>query len=373
MIKKKLLYCSTIPTSLNIFCRGLLKDLSQSYDVVAISSPDEELDEIAAREQVRCVPVIMHREIAPLADLRSLMRLIRIFRNEKPNAVHSFTPKAGLLCMMAAKIAGVTVRIHTFTGLVWPTSTGVKRLILRTTDRLTCLCASHIIAEGQGVRNDLISGGITQKPVEVLGYGNLRGVDLAYWSQKDSEKSESKDSSAFRFIFVGRLVPDKGINELIQAFLQLLKQYPNCTLTLVGWYEDTTPLLPETRDAIDNNPNIYYVGRQDDVRPFYQQADCLVFPSYREGFPNVVLEAGAMGLPSIVTDINGSREIIIPERNGIIVQPRDTRQLHQAMLYMLEHPSERAHMAKEARALIASRFDQRFVRKCQIEYYKRIF
>ena len=176
-----------------------------------------------------------------------------------------------------------------------------------------------------------------------------------------------------RFVFVGRLVPDKGINELVQAFVQLIADYPFCTLTLVGWFEDVTPLLPETRNAIDTNPAIRFVNRQDDVRPFYQDADCLVFPSYREGFPNVVLEAGAMGLPAIVTDINGSREIIKQGKNGIIIPPRDAEQLLQAMRYMIEHPQEREDMAHAAQPLIATRFEQQFIRKCLKEYYKRIF
>ena len=370
---KKLVYSSTVPMSLNIFCRGLLHDMSYYCEVVAASSPGKELDEIADREHVRCIPVEMHREISPLADLRSLFRLIHLYRQEKPDAVHSFTPKAGLLCMMAAKIARMPVRIHTFTGLVWPTSTGIKRRIIRVTDKLTCACATHIIAEGQGVRSDLLNGDITHKPVEVLGYGNVRGIDLNYW--QPAAKAETKDNTtpSLRFIFVGRLVPDKGINELIQAFQQILDIYPTCTLTLVGWYEDETPLPARTRQAIDTTSAIHYVGRQDDVRPFYQEADCLVFPSYREGFPNVVLEAGAMGLPAIVTDINGSREIIRQGENGIIIPPRDAEQLLNAMRYMVEHPDERKHMADASRPLVATRFDQKYVRKCQIDYYKRIF
>lgn len=370
---KKLIYCSTIPTSLNIFCKGLLSEMSHYYEVVALTSPGEELDEIAEREQVRCVPVMMHREIAPIDDLRSLIRLVQIFRHEKPDAVHSFTPKAGLLCMLAARIARVPIRIHTFTGLVWPTSTGIKRRIIRMTDKLTCACANHIIAEGQGVRNDLQNGGITRKQVEVLGYGNVRGIDLNYWQPIAKTETKTNTTLSLRFIFVGRLVLDKGINELIHAFLRLLAIYPSCTLTLVGWFEDETPLPSETRHAIDNTPAIRYVGRHDDVRPFYQDADCLVFPSYREGFPNVVLEAGAMGLPAIVTDINGSREIIRQGENGIIIPPRDTEQLFIAMRNMLEHSDERACMAKAARPLIANRFEQKFVRKCQKDYYARIF
>ena len=368
---KKLIYCSTIPTSLNIFCRGLLRELSRYYEVVAVTSPGDEFDEIAEREQVRCLPVEMRREISPFADLRSLCRLIRLFRREQPDAVHSFTPKAGLLCMMAARIARVPIRIHTFTGLVWPTATGLKRCIIRTTDRLTCACATHLIAEGRGVRHDLLSGHITRKPVEVLGYGNVRGIDLNYW--QPTPRKKTTDTQALRFIFVGRLVPDKGINELIQAFLQLLPRYPSSTLTLVGWFEDETPLPEQTLQAIRETPAIRYVGRHDDVRPFYQEADCLVFPSYREGFPNVVLEAGAMGLPAVVTDINGSREIITSGENGLIVPPHDADQLLQAMLFMLENPDERIRMSICAKERIESRFDQKFVRKCLIDYYKCIF
>lgn len=370
MTKKKLIYCSTVPTSLNIFFKGWLRELSNEYDMVAISSPTEELDEVAKREGIRCIPIEMKREIDPIADMRALCQLVRTLRKEHPDAVHSFTPKAGLLCMMAAWIARVPVRIHTFTGLVWPTSTGLKRLIIKTTDRITCCCATHIIPEGEGVKQDLVQGHITRKPLQVLGYGNIRGVDLEYWKPKNEKFT---DNSRINFIFIGRLVRDKGINELIAGFTRLHQQYSNCVLTLVGWYEEADPLLPVTQHAIDTNPSIQFVDRQNDVRPYYEQADCLVFPSYREGFPNVVLEAGAMGLPSIVTNINGSREIIIHGKNGIIVPPQNEDELYKAMLWMVDHPEERMAMGKAAIPLIRDRFDQSFVRKCLKNYYYTIF
>lgn len=377
MTKKKLIYCSTVPTSLNIFFKGWLQELSNKYDMVAISSPTKELDEVAEREGIRCIAIEMKREINPIADIRALRQLVRTLCQEHPDAVHSFTPKAGLLCMMAAWIARVPVRIHTFTGLVWPTSTGLKRLIIKTTDRITCFCATHIIPEGEGVKQDLIQGHITRKPLQVLGYGNIRGVDMEYWKPKKDKLTDNSraiyDNSRINFIFIGRLVRDKGINELIAAFIRLHQQYSGCTLTLVGWYEDTDPLLPETQHAIDTNPSIHFVDRQDDVRPYYEQSDCLVFPSYREGFPNVVLEAGAMGLPSIVTDINGSREIIIHGKNGIIVPPQNENELYKAMLWMVKHTEERLAMGKAAIPLIRDRFDQSFVRKCLKNYYCSIF
>lgn len=377
MTKKKLIYCSTVPTSLNIFFKGWLQELSNEYDMVAISSPTKELDEVTEREGIRCIPIEMKREINPIADIHALRQLVRTLCQEHPDAVHSFTPKAGLLCMMAAWIARVPVRIHTFTGLVWPTSTGLKRLIIKTTDRITCFCATHIIPEGEGVKQDLIQGHITRKPLQVLGYGNIRGVDMEYWEPKKDKLTDNSraiyDNSRINFIFIGRLVRDKGINELIAAFTRLHQQHPGCTLTLVGWYEDTDPLLPETQHAIDTNPSIQFVDRQDDVRPYYEHSDCLVFPSYREGFPNVVLEAGAMGLPSIVTDINGSREIIIHGKNGIIVPPQNENELYKAMLWMVKHTEERLAMGKAAIPLIRDRFDQSFVRKCLKNYYCSIF
>ena len=159
--KRKIIKASTVPVSLNVFCRDQLRELSQHYEVVAVSSPGEDLDEVARREGVRTVSVSMQRHIAPMSDLVSLMRLIACFRREKPWMVHSMTPKAGLLCMMAAWVARVPRRVHTFTGLVWPTQRGAKRLLLKTMDRLLCACATHIIPEGQGVKRDIENGRIT--------------------------------------------------------------------------------------------------------------------------------------------------------------------------------------------------------------------
>ena len=178
--KVKIIRASTVPESLDTFCRGLLSELQQEcgYEVVAVSSPGDRLDTLAAREGVRTVAVPMERHISPLKDLKSLWRLLRVFRRERPAMVHSMTPKAGLLSMMAAWICRVPVRLHTFTGLVFPTATGLTQKILVFTDRLTCACATHIVPEGEGVRNDLTSYRITAKPLKVLGHGNVRGIDL---------------------------------------------------------------------------------------------------------------------------------------------------------------------------------------------------
>lgn len=375
----KIIRTSTVPGSLNTFCRGLLRELreKEGYEVVAVSSPGEQLDEIAAREGVRTHAVPMERHISPLKDLKSLFGLIQVFRREKPAMVHSMTPKAGLLSMIAAWICRVPIRLHTFTGLVFPTATGLTQKILMLTDCITCACATHIVPEGEGVKNDLIKYRITKKPLKVLGHGNVRGIDLDLYNpalpEIQSEAEKLRSHGIFTFIFVGRLVRDKGINELVRAFSQLNAQHPHTRLLLVGPYEeDLDPLGPETVAAIDNNKAIVAIGSQKDVRPWLATSDAFVFPSYREGFPNVVIEAGAMGLPSIVTDINGSREIIIDGDNGIIIPPRQTETLRQAMEIFLTDKDMAQKLSRNARPLIASRYEQSYVRRCLKEYYREI-
>lgn len=368
---KKIIRAATIGLSLNVFCKGLLQELKdEGYEVVALSSPDKDLEELGRREGVRTIGVAMERHVSPLKDLTSLLHLVRVFRSEKPDMVHSMTPKAGLLCMMAAWLTRVPVRVHTFTGLVWPTATGFSRKVLMATDWLTCHCATHVIPEGEGVKADL-QRAITRQPLRILGYGNVKGVDLDYWRRRDDASSRKAES--FSFIFVGRLVRDKGVNELVAAFVHLNQLYPETRLVLVGPYEDSLdPVLPVTKQMIQTCPAIEAVGNQKDVRPFYEQSDVLVFPSYREGFPNVVLEAGAMGLPSIVTDINGSREIVFDGVNGKVVPSRSESALFDTMRWMLEHPHEREEMAAKARPMVASRFEQGFVRHCLKDFYQEI-
>ena len=370
MKKKKIIRSSTIPQSLLTFCNGLLKEMSDEYEVVAVSSPGEGLEKVARQEGVRTIAVPMERHISFFRDLRSLWKMWGVMRRERPDMVHSMTPKAGLVCMMAAWLARVPRRVHTFTGLVWPTSTGIKRRILMATDWLTCACATHIIPEGEGVKNDLLSHHITRKPIKVLGYGNVRGIDLKKFNPAEFEAPEH---DVFNFVYVGRIVRDKGINELISAFDRLHQEHPSTRLVMVGPREDNLdPVLPQTLERINRGDGIEAVGRQGDVRPYYAEADALVFPSYREGFPNVVIEAGAMGLPSIVTDINGSREIIIDGENGVIVPPRDQEALFQAMKSFIDQPARVKEMAAKAPDLIASRFELGYVRQCLYDFYHEI-
>lgn len=375
----KIIRATTVPGSLNNFCRGLLSELQEreGYEVVALSSSGEALDEIREREKVRTIAIAMQRHISPVKDLRSLWKLIHAFHKEKPDMVHSMTPKAGLLCMLAAWVCRVPVRIHTFTGLVFPTSTGLKRKILMATDWLTCACATHVIPEGEGVKNDLVNNKITRKPLRILGYGNVRGIDLNRFDPENPEVIKAAEiirrEEVLTFIFIGRLVGDKGILELVKAFCRLNKELPDTRLLLVGREEpQLDPLDSSTLKEISDNPAIEAVGQKTDVRSWLLASDIFVLPSHREGFPNVVIEAGAMGLPSIVTDINGSREIIHDGENGLIVPVKNANALYEAMKHLAETPEEIRTMAANARPMIASRFEQSFVRQCLKDYYKEI-
>lgn len=375
--KKKIIRACTVSLAVG-FVRGVLPDLKKKYDVVLLSGPGPELDAMAKDYGVRSIEVPMARQISIWQDVKSLFKLIKVFKKEKPYMVHSMTPKAGLLCMFAAKLTRVPVRVHTFTGLVWPTIKGVKKRILMLTDKITCACATHIIPEGKGVKSDLIENGITKKDIKVLGYGNVQGIDVTRFSRRPEVMSLAKNirkEDLFTFLFVGRIVGDKGINELVASFQKLNTNYPKTRLLLVGWYEnDQDPISSETKNIIDNHNMIEAVGekRGDDLIAYYAAADCFVFPSYREGFPNTVLEAGAMGLPCIVTDINGSREIIKEGENGLIVPSRDEKALYDAMLCMITDTEKRAKMANNARIMIVNRFEKGYVQKCLLDFYDEI-
>lgn len=384
--KPKIIRVSTVPISLNVFCKGLLQELSKDYEVAAVSSPGTDLEEIEIREKVRTFAVPMRRQIALLHDLRSLWQLFWLFCKEKPDMVHSITPKAGLLSMIAAKLAGVPIRLHTFTGLIWPTASGLKRKILVAMDKLLCICATHLNPEGQGVAHDL-QALITHKPLTVLGHGNVRGIDFEYYKSTPdielaAQQSRTKfgiPQDSFVFLFVGRIVRDKGIVELLEAFKNLTESYSQksdtsspISLLLVGNEEEhLDPLPPSTQQLINTLPNVYRLPFQTDVRPFYATAQALVFPSYREGFPNVVLEAGAFALPSIVTDINGSREIITNKDNGLIIPPQNTEALTQAMQTLLHTPHLKS-MGEAAYHNVQQHFSKARVWQQLKDYYQHL-
>lgn len=377
----KLIRITTVPISFGFIKEQLSYMTQQGFKVVGLSSSGDALQELSKAEGIRTIAVDMNRRMSPFKDIVSLWKLYWVLKKEKPIIVHSITPKAGLLSMLAAKMAGVPIRLHTFTGLIFPTSTGLTKKILITTDRILCWAATNVYPEGQGVKKDLINYNITKKPLKVMANGNVNGIDTSFFSPKtisEETKQQLKQElglkeSDFVFVFVGRMVGDKGLNELITAFPAIHAQHPNAHLLLVGNFErKLDPLLPQTEEVINNHPNIHAVGFKSNVKDYFAISDALVFPSYREGFPNVVMQAGAMGLPAIVTNINGCNEIIEEGTNGIIIPPKDVIALKNAMLEMIENKELYNHLKSNAREMITSRYEQRIVWEALLEEYRKL-
>lgn len=385
----KIIRTSTVPISLNILLRGQLEFLNKNFEIVGISSKGIMLNEVRDREGIRVIEVEMDRGINPIKDFVSLVNLYIQFKKEKPAIVHSITPKAGLLSMLAGKMAGVPIRMHTFTGLIFPTKTGSMQKLLIKMDQLLCWAATNIYPEGNGVKNDLINYNITSKPLKIVANGNVNGINLEYFSINSfSEKQQNQlkkelniSDNDFVFVFVGRLVGDKGINELVQAFKQIsvsssLSRTANqkqIKLLLVGPLEtELDPLKAETLSEIKTNPNIISVGFQKDVRPYFAISNALVFPSYREGFPNVVMQAGAMGLPSIVSNINGCNEIIVEGENGTIIPEKNTDAILYAMQKLIEDKAYYNQLQEKARPMIQARYEQQVVWNALLKEYQRL-
>lgn len=379
-MKKKLIRVTTADISLYGLLKGQLGYLNQYFDVVGLASDSGQLSRVSEREGVRTINVKMAREISIWQDIKSLISLIRLFNREKPFIVHANTPKGSLLSMIAAWLTRVPHRIYTVTGLRFETAHGIFRFILKSMERVTCLCANTVIPEGEGVKSTLLRENITHKQLNKILNGNINGIDTEYFSPDSVIETKYEIRKKLKilddetiFIFIGRIVKDKGMIELANSIERLSSDSLRFKLILVGWFEDNLDPLPtDVSDFLKNSDVVTFVGRQEDVRPYLKAADALVFPSHREGFPNVVLEAGAMGLPAIVTDINGCNEIIINENNGIIIPKLDGSALYGAMKKWITKPAEMKQQAANARKMIKSRYERADVWKALVDMYKTL-
>jgi glycosyltransferase involved in cell wall biosynthesis len=345
--------------------------MNQYFDLTAVSSNGTELKDVKKEQGVKTKAIEMSRQITPIKDLVSLYKMIVFLQKEKPDIVHTHTPKAGLIGMLAALIVRVPHRLHTVAGLPLMESSGLKRKVLMFVERLTYKCATYVYPNSQGLKKFILDNNlVAEKKVKVLGNGSSNGIDTNHFKVTEEILKNADDirrkydikKDQFIFIFVGRIVKDKGINELLSAFDNLTKKEKDIKLLLVGPFEETLdPLSDKSKEILKTNKHIIQAGFQDDVRTFFAVSDCLVFPSYREGFPNVVMQAGAMGLPSIVSDINGCNEIVEDGVNGLIVPPKDKDALYDAMSRVVQDDELKVSLPKVARKMIVDRYDQQFV------------
>lgn len=387
MSKPKLIRITTIPLSLRVLLKGQLRFMSQEFEVVGVSSAGSDLEEVHQNEGIRVEAIEMTRQITPVQDLISLWKLYRWLKKEKPQIVHTHTPKAGIIGMLAAKLAGVPHRLHTVAGLPLMEARGSKRRILDFVEKLTYRAATKVYPNSKGLHDFILKNKFTRdSKLKLIANGSSNGIDTSFFAPEQISEQEKKElkkalgieEQDFVFVFVGRLVGDKGINELVSAFSQLRTQNSelrthNPKLLLVGPLEtDLDPLNPETLKEIESNPHIVSVGFQKDVRHYFAVSSALVFPSYREGFPNVVMQAGAMGLPAIVSDINGCNEIIVEGENGSIIPPKNAEGLYTAMQNIMNDGAYYDHLAANARRMIQSRYEQTVVWQAILEEYRKL-
>jgi len=366
----KLVRITTVPISLELLIAGQMKYMHKhGFDVYMISSPQENSELLEKKEESKFLAVSMTRTISPLKDLLSLFKLVNNFQKIKPQVVHTHTPKAGFLGMMAAWICRVPVRLHTVAGLPLMEERGLQRKILERVEKITYAFATKIYPNSKNLSDFIISNRFCSiEKIKVLGNGSSNGIDTEFFkptpdiysSAQKLKKELTITDKNFVYLFIGRLVKDKGIEELVDAFALLGKKYEHIKLLLVGPFEDELdPLAEKTKHIIKSDGNILHVGFQHEVRPYLALSHALVFPSYREGFPNVPMQAGAMGLPSIVTDINGCNEIIEHAINGLIIPVKNENALCAAMEKLITDETLYLRLKVNSRKMIVDRYDQK--------------
>ncbi len=375
-MKRKFIIITTVPISLGFF-KGQLQVLKNKFDVEVISSPGEMLDEICRKEQVKGSAVTMKRKINVFYDVVSLFKLSILLYKLKPEVVHGSTPKAGLLSMIASWINRVPTRIYYIHGLRYQGLKGIKRRLLICMEKLSCFFASHIYAVSYGVKDIIIQEKITKKHIRIIGNGSVNGVDVDFFSPLNQKVPNLKErygikSSTIVYGFVGRLVRDKGVNELVQAFLKIHSDSPEVRLLLVGDFEKEDAIESNIRDEIILNPAIINVGFQKDVRPFLNMMTIFVFPSYREGFGVSLMEAAAMGVPAISSNIIGCNEIIKNGYNGILIPSKSVEALTKAMEKVLTNKDTIDEMSKVCRGYVEEKYEQKKVWDNTLKSYSEI-
>ena len=378
-----LIRVSTVPLSLHKLLKGQMRYMQENgFLVHLVSSPGAETAAVMTSEGCGLTSIAMTRNISPFQDFLSMMRLWFLFFKMKPAIIHTHTPKAGFLGLLAGTLAGVPVKLHTIAGLPWMESKGLKKNLLKQVERLTISLSTRVHVNSQNLLNFMRFEGLDSKPtkLKLIGHGSSNGIDTSYYSranvsleQIDGLKQVAKPgNNAFVWLFVGRIVGDKGILELVEAFLSVKSQYPQDQLWLVGPFENKDRLKPSLIKSINDNKNIITWGYCDDVRPFYAAADVLVFPSYREGFPNVPMQAAAMECPMILSDINGCNEIVENNLNGILVPVKNPDALAEAMTFLRNNPELRKYFTRNSLDNVNKKFSNQTIWKLLAAEYNEL-
>lgn len=332
-------------------------------------------------EDITMNNIPFEREISIGKDLSCLYRLARYLHREKPDIINFSTPKAGLLGMIAGYLTRVKTRIYVQRGLRLETITGLKKAILYTTERLTCRFSTHVIVISDSLEQELVQKKIVDPDKVVrIGRGSSNGIDMEKFNIANIEeerlaslKSDLGISpSDFIVGYVGRLTRDKGINELVEAFETLEDKYEHLKLLLVGDFEAADPVKEENKQKIANNPNIIHHPFTDDVEYYYTLMDLFAFPTFREGFGNVSIEAQAMRVPVVTFNSTGARDTVLPNVTGVITEDNTARGLADGLEHLIDNENIRKRMGQDARAFATENFDRKRMQKQLLDFYNSL-
>jgi len=375
--KKKICFVVSTLSTVRAFLDNHIRQLSETFDVYIVANLTEndfvylKTLPLKGYQHVR-----IKRKINLLQDGTSIIKLSRYFRKEKFFAIHSVTPKAGLVTAVAGKIAGIENRIHIFTGQVWVSREGMMRKMLKSLDKLIARLNTHILVDGNSQREFLISEMVVKETNSlVLANGSIAGVDADKFKPDENYRSTIRSSLGITndqvvFLFLGRLCRDKGIDELLEAFSMLYKEHNNTYLLLVGpEEEDYSEKIKTNFENLIDKKNFYLFGETSVPEQILNAGDVFCLPSYREGFGMSVIEASATGLAAIVSDAYGLRDSVLPDITGLVCKVKNAVSLYDQLKFLMEHPDYMRHLGLNGREYIQRNFNQANVSKAWVDFY----
>jgi glycosyltransferase involved in cell wall biosynthesis len=370
--KIKLVRITTVSLSLKYLLPGQMSYMREhGFDVTMMSADGPEVKEVIEKEKCAFHPLPLQRTITPLKDLACIWYLFRWLKKQKPAIIHSETPKAGLVAMISGWMAGVPVRIHTVAGLPLMVEKGFKYQLLAAVERITNAAATTVWPNSFSLQKIMLERKLcSPAKMSVLAFGSSNGTNIERYNPSSIEKGKLQqvkqlfnyDAGLFYNICVARLVRDKGISELAAAFSKIYESDKHQRLLLIGPYEeDLDPLPAETHEIIKNHPGIARIPITDSVEYFLYLSHLFIFPSYREGFPNVLMEAGSIGIPIICSRIEGNVDLVENKKTGLLFEKMNANDLFEKWQYAIKHPLEMKAMAETLQQMVHSRFDRTII------------